>query len=286
MNPKKIRRALGKEILFLIADYNPISIDILERLIEPKVSKKRIRKSLWRLRRNGLIEMLPTGGQSFLYQLNQSQRSRQTAQRKMKLNKSVSNQPLLRRQDWFHNQWSFVWESLIKRSFPECSIIRENSLGSDEAARGVLLIDQRDHDVLPDFLMTLPATDKFEQVAIAFEIERTRKSEKRLLRKFSKYLNQTRIDGVIYICDSGRLSETIRIIYREKLISKSLRVNHYGENFLLLSDSLSGGAETPTRLFNSIGEYTDLANWINTLRYTKATARRDSAFKRRDTNPN
>lgn len=278
MSVANARRQLGKEIKEILSACSPTTIEMLHHLIQPAVSKKRIRKALSILRRDGSVDMLLGGHQTFFYQLSQSLPIREKLAREMNCSSEDFVQPLLRRQDWFHNQWSQAWEQIIKRSFPEANIVREHNIGASDFAKDVLLAEGNDLDLLPDFLVTFQKTETTHAISIAFEIERTRKSEKRLVRKFRKYLNETRIDGLIYICDSSRLSETIRTLYQTKLLANSHRVKHYGNHFLLLSDTMSAGAEPLKRFFNATGEKVSFDHWCRQLVNTKPTLRRDSQF--------
>ena len=272
------RRQLGREIKESLMACSPSTIEMLHQLVQPIVSKKRLRKALGILRRDGIVDMLLGGHQTFYYQLSQSLPVREKLSREMNCHADDFIQPLLRRQDWFHNQWSQAWEQIIKRSFPKAEIVREHNIGASDIAKEVLLAEGNDLDLLPDFLVMFPKTESTQAVSLAFEIERTRKSEKRLVRKFTKYLNETRIDGLVYICDSSRLSETIRILYQTKLLANSPRLKHYGNHFLLLSDTLSAGAEPLERFFNSNGEKVSFQNWCRQLLNTKPTLRRDAQF--------
>ncbi|MBK9322391.1 MAG: hypothetical protein IPM97_05465 [Bdellovibrionaceae bacterium] len=275
----KIQPKRGKEVLRLVRNHGPISIDMLQKMTQPEMSKKNLRKSLQVLRTKHLIDSLNANYQTTYYQISQSLPSRLASAQILGLTTEEIVRPLLRRQDWFHNQWCEYWALSIKRQFPEAEIVREHSIGSHAVAQRVLQLQQRDFDLMPDFLLIFPKTETSEATYIAFEIERTRKSDKRILRKFRKYLNGTKIDGLIYICDSGRLSETIRLLYQTKLQEQSHRVKHYGDHFFLFADSLEGGGPTLARLFNAKTQQVSFNNWCGYLLSTKWTKRRDENFK-------
>lgn len=269
----------GKEVLQVIKDHGPLSLDILNRMIEPTMSKKNLRKSLQVLRRKNLIETAQSTSHSTFYMISQCLASRSKSAEILNCDPEMIKQPLLRKQDWFHNQWCEYWILNMTKLFPEVQIIRENTIGSHQIAMNVLQIQNRDFDLRPDFLLIFPKTEFKNSTYIAFEIERTRKSEKRLLRKFKKYMDGTHIDGLIYICDSGRLSETIRLLYQSKLVENSQRLKRFGENFFLFSDSLDGGGPGLSRLFNNCGKPILFENWCGYLSTTKWTERRDEVFK-------
>lgn len=269
----------GKDVLRIVSDHGPLSIELLHRMITPQMSKKALRKSLQVLRKKNLIETARSTTQSTFYMTAQGLRSRTQAAYELDCEPGDLKQPLLRRQDWFHNQWCEYWILNMKRQMPESKVIREGEIGSNQVAMNVLQINTIDFDLRPDFLLMLPKSEKTNAVHLAFEIERTRKSDERLIRKLRKYLDGTHIDGLIYICDTGRLSETIRILYQSKLHAHSQRQKRFGENFFLFSDSLDGGGPQLPRLFNSSGKLTSFEKWCGYLESTKWTKRRDEDLK-------
>lgn len=269
----------GSGLLQLIRDHGPVSIDILQRMAQPQMSKKNIRKSLGILRQKNLIELLNLNSQTTYYQIAQSEISRKQVAEILQCRADEITRPLLRKQDWLHNQWSEYWIFLIKRLIPEAEIVRERTIGCNEIAKRILRLKERDFDLMPDFLLMLPKEASCEPTYIAFEIERTRKSNERIMRKFKKYMEGTKIDGLIYICDSGRLSETIRMLYQSKLVTQSKRIKHYADHFFLFSDSMDGGGLNLNRLFNAKAESVSFVDWCVQLRTTKWTLRRDTQFK-------
>lgn len=269
----------GRDILRIISDHGPLSIELLHRMITPQMSKKNLRKSLQVLRKKNLIESALSSAQSTFYMTAQGLKSRTQSSDRLDRKPEDLQQPLLRRQDWFHNQWCEYWILTMKRQFPKAEFIRERSIGSHQIAMNVLKITKQDFDLRPDFLLRLPNQDTAESTYLAFEIERTRKSNDRLIRKFRKYMDGTHIDGLIYICDTGRLSETIRLLYANRLVAHSQRQKRFGENFFLFSDSLDGGGPQLPRLFNASGKLTSFENWCGYLESTKWTKRRDEDLR-------
>lgn len=272
------RRPCGKEILRALKDCSPATIDMLQQLIQPQIPKKNLRQALGILRHKGQVDMLIGGHQTFYYQLSQALPVRRQLADSLDCKPQDLEKSLLRRQDWFHNQYSQMWAGIIKTLFPQAQVVMEHDIGSNEIASDLLLTDKRDLDLLPDFLAILPKTETTDGVALAFEIERTRKSNSRIIRKLKKYLYETKVDGLIYICDSSRLSETIRTLYAEKLGTPSLRVSQYLDNFFLFSDAMSGGSQSLERFFNAKGEPTTLKSWCGQLLANERISRRDSYF--------
>ncbi|RYZ85272.1 MAG: hypothetical protein EOP06_16555 [Proteobacteria bacterium] len=270
------KRKCADEILLALRELGPSTIELLALVTE--IPKKDLRQSIGILKRKGIVDMLVGGDRLFFYQINQSKQAREEAARVLGSSAHEFIRPLLRRQDRYHDQWCEFWSWKLRRAFPRIEIVREFQINSNEIAASVLQLKQVDYELMPDFLMFLPSASG-GRVTIAFEIERTRKSDKRLLRKFKRYMEETRIDGLVYVCDSGRLSETIRSLYETKLLESSTRIRHYAENFFLFSDSLSGGTRPLESFFNSNAKPTSILTWCDTLCTTSRTARRDAYFK-------
>jgi hypothetical protein len=272
--------SLSYQVLNLLKEHGPVSIDLLHRMTEPPAPKTNLRQSLSILKRKGLISSVSINSQTTFYHLSQARADRETTAELLQVDASSLYQPLLRKQDWIHNQWCEYWIHLLRRMFPEAAIVREQSIQEHELAKRVLQLQERDFDLMPDFLLSFPKTSTTEATHIAFEIERTRKSDKRLMQKFRKYLDRTRIDGLIYVCDSGRLSETIRLLYETRFVAQAHRIKHYADHFFLFSDSLIGGGPGLDRLMNAKGQLVQIQNWSSLLRSTKWTQRRDAEFSR------
>lgn len=279
MNSAITQKRIGKDILRLLAEYSPLTIEMISKMLEPTPRKKSVRKAVGVLRKRELVDMVVGNGKTFFYQLHQSSPNRKAVELKLAGNQSITQRPLLRKQEWVHNEWSDFWALIVKRAFPEVQIVREHDIDSHEIAKSILRHDGEELDLMPDLLLIFPATSADQQkVSIALEIERTRKSNKRIQRKLKKYIFETHLDGLIYICDSGRLSETIRMLYEQKTIERAHKKSGYANNFFLFSDSMSAGANPLETFYNAAGQSTSLHNWIPTLRSTKMTLRRDLKF--------
>lgn len=279
MSNEQSYRKRGSELLKLLADHGPVSIQMLHKMTLPPMPKKNLRQSLGILKKKNLIDTLSVDPQTVYYQISQALPNRKATAEILESHHDSLVQPLLRRQDWFHNQWCEYWALSIKRLFPEAQIVREHTIDSHDLAKRLLQVQGQDFELMPDLLLIFPRNGKNESMSVAFEIERTRKSNERIMRKFKKYMNGTLIDGLIYICDTGRLSETIRELYQNKLLANSQRVRHYGDHFFLFSDTLGGGGTMLDRLYNAKAEQVSFADWCHQLLTTKRTLRRDAQFK-------
>lgn len=273
------KRQVGKEVMTLLKDHSPLTLEMLHRMTEPRIQKKNLRQAIGIMRRKGLIDMIACDHETFFYQLHQALPVRREVAMKLGCALEKTERPLLRRQDWIHNEWCEFWSLNIKRTFPEVEIIREHDIDSHNIAKNILQQNGRALDLMPDFLMIFPKTTTQEKVSVAFEIERTRKSNARIQNKLKTYIYETHIDGLIYVCDSGRLSETIRLLYERNASTKAHKKRGYADHFFLFSNSMSAGANPIDSFYNAGGQPTSLMNWCQQLRATKQTLRRDLQFQ-------
>lgn len=273
------QKRLGKEVLRLLANYSPLTIEMLEKMIEPTPRKKSLRKAVGVLRKRELVDMVVGNQKTFFYQLHQSRPNRAAVERKIGDGQNVTEHRLLRKQDWVHNEWCDFWTLIVKRAFPEVQIVREYDLDSHEIAKSILCHNGDDPDLVPDLLLIFPPqVDGQQKISIALEVERTRKTNARIQRKLKKYIYETHLDGLIYVCDSGRLSETIRQLYEQKTLERAHKKSGYIKNFFLFSDAMSAGPNPLATFYNADGQPASMHNWIPTLRLDKTTLRRDSKF--------
>ena len=272
------KRQVAQEVLSLLKDHSPLTLEMLHRMTAPPIQKKNLRQAIGIMRRKGLVDMVVGDHQTFFYQLHQALPVRSEVAAKLGCDEEKIARPLLRRRDWIHNEWCEFWSLIVKRAFPDVEIIREHDIDSHGIAKNILQQNGKALDLMPDFLMIFPKTATHEKVSVAFEIERTRKSDARIQNKLKTYIYETHVDGLIYVCDSGRLSETIRQLYQKNTLAKAHKKRGCADNFFLFSDSMSAGASPLASFYNANGQPTSLINWFGKLRTTKQTLRRDVQF--------
>ncbi len=271
-------REKGKAVLELLKVHGPLSIELIFRMLSPSMKKKKLRRCLASLRANGTIECRWVSQTKIFYQLSQALPNRNRTAELLKCAPDELHQPTLSRQDWIHNEWSEYWIKLLCSLFPEADVIRERDISNSATAKRILLVNDFEFELLPDFMLLFPKSESGAPTAIAVEIERTRKSNSRIIQKLGKYANKTQIDGLIYVCDSGRLSETIRTLYSDKWSDNAFRIKHYSDSFFLFSDAINSCDEPLDRIFNAKAEKVSIVDWCGQLRKTKPTLRRNAHF--------
>lgn len=271
-------RHRGKDILSLLLKHGPLSFSAMSQMLIPQMKKKSIKKSLQKLRSKGFIASRVVGDTKTFYQISQGRENRIKTAKFLNCNPDLLLQPHFRHQNWIHTECCEYWISHLSRLFPHAEVIRDSNFSNNVVAQRVMLISKNDFELRPDFLLFFPKTEQTESVSIAVEIERSRKSNRRLVAKLTKYANKSFIDGLIYVCDSEGLRETIRLLYKNKIVEKAHRIKHYTDNFFLFSDVINTHQDPLSKIFNSEKKPTSIPLWISYLKTTKRNFRRDQSF--------
>jgi hypothetical protein len=220
------------------------------------------------------------------HQLAQNPVARSQVSEILKVPLEQLEQPQFRHAELLHSEECAAWCELLRELFPEASIRRDYQFAACAEAQGLLLSRGEERDLLPDLLLTAPAGKGSGRVALAIEIERTVKAGKRLLRKLRKYTEQTRIDGLIYVCGSDSLHRKLLDVYRSNVAGRARRISHYAENFFLFADGSADRNLGEPRMLNAAGKPISLSAWIRILGETKSGGRHDSIFQHHSTGRN
>ena len=117
------RRQIANEALKILQEHSPLTISMLQTMIEPPIQKKNLRQAMGILMKKNIVNMTPFNSQTFYYQINQSLPVRKEVAKTIKCEGEEVKQKLLRKQDWYHNQWCEFWTLIIKKNFPEAEIV-------------------------------------------------------------------------------------------------------------------------------------------------------------------
>lgn len=275
MPQSAVAHSRAPQILFLLYEYGPLSVNGLQTIIRPRITKRRLQECLLRLYQKGLVirrfEASPFSRQ--YYELSQADETRQRVNELTGIPLDRLLQPYFRSQELLHNEECAFWARYLKDVFPEADVVRDFRLKEYPDICDKLLIDQENAELLPDIVLFFPETFNSHSVAIAFEIELSRKSNARLYRKFKKYMNATRADGVVYLCHKNTLAETLRsLLINSKEIERRY-INHYPHMFLLFGDRTFHAERVEPILLNVDQEEISFKSWVQTLRKVPYTDR-------------
>ncbi len=258
----------GEQVIRLLTIHGALSFGALRQILTPPITEKRLRDVLARLVKSGMIRrrlIHQDGGSASYYDIAEPHRS--------DLGLPTVHSFLLT-----HNDLCVLAVELLRKSFPEANYVREHDIPRTKEYRNVMKYENGTRDALPDMLMVIRPHANEGATYIAIEIERSTKSTKRLLKKFSKYGARTLLDGIIYLSEDLRVLSALTSRYQAGGAGRALRVRHYKDHFFLV-------AGCPTkRLFevsnprNSLDRPVSLISWIHTLATTPMAKRRDAAF--------
>lgn len=275
------RNVRAKEILTLLKNHGPLTFKAISLLVEPPMAKRKLEMALARLKNNHLIEVRNEkllGQKCLIYQAPQFENSRERAAKLLSCHKDEFLQPYFRYRELLHNDGCAILGHKLRKMFPDSKIIRDFQLYTDPTVSNVLLTSPLDRDLKPDLVLHYPRTDSFRSITVVFELEKTHKDHRRLAQKIIKYSAKSRVDGIIYLCDTEGIATAIRGTYKDNALHRALRISHYGSHFLLFANAKHIHIDAIENVHNFDGKPVCLKQWIHTLRSTDRTERRESGF--------
>ena len=272
----------GLQILKLLKLHGPLSFRGLKAMVEPEIKDRRLHSSLARLTKNGFIRRRQERvfrGTGVFYQLRQEDEVREQIALVLKCQPDELLQPYFRSRELMHTEACALLAHRLGILFPESLLIRDFEFPSHSFAHEILLTERGDYELCPDVLMIFKSDAVGPMVSVAFEVERSRKSEQRLVSKLNKYARGTVLDGLVYVCDSKAVSVPVCQVFKAKVNPDALRINHYGEYFFLFSDEPNQLFLGKTKMFNSDGMPISLEAWVTQLRSVPLVLRRNKNFQ-------
>lgn len=279
MIAQNTNRYRSPEVVSLLNKHKFMSVSSLKALVQPPMRAKKMLRLLLNLKQKGLVKTTRMSGTNCVfYRLSQEPTRRVEAAKLIGVEPESIYAPKLRGRDLLHHELCEYWINKVEAALPGCKIIREWDIPNDSVCTNQLQVKKENLEFLPDFVVLLPGDKAESVVSIAFEIERTRKSDKRITRKLHKYAARTHLDGMVYVCDSDRLSDTVCSLYNAKVKERALRIGKYAENFFLFSDATEFADEPLARIFNANIERVDLIKWCQLLREKERLLRTNEMF--------
>ncbi len=280
-NPFQLKQR-GLQILGLLKRHGPLSSRGLLQLLSPPIQERRLHASLARMVKCGLItkrmERLFRGTGVF-YQISQKNVVSAAIAVTLGCEQSEVKQPYFISRELLHSESCAMWIHYLEQEFPDALVIRDFEFSRNADAVEILYVEEDDFEFVPDILLIFPRTENTPMVSVGVEIERSRKTELRIRNKLKKYANETLLDGVIYLCESDDVSNEIRRVYRSSVLGKSIRINHYGNNFLLTQDELLNSKKNKIKMLNVKTQIIFIKEWVCTLRKFDRADRRDENFR-------
>ena len=272
----------GLQILKLLKLHGPLSFRGLKHMVEPEIKDRRLNGSIAILVKNGFIRKRQERvfrGAGVFYQIAQELKTREKVASILSCPPNELLQPFFRSRELIHTEACALLVHSLRKLFPDAILVRDFEFYHNTFVHEILLTERNDYDLLPDVLMMFQGDAGLPQVSVAFEVERSRKAEKRVGAKLHKYANETALDGVVYICESKEISEPVRKVFKMNSSQKSLRIKHYGEYFFLFSNDPNELFLGKTKMFNANVSPISLEAWVTHLRSAPLVERRNKNFE-------
>jgi hypothetical protein len=270
-----------RHILQALNDNGPLSVEVLGKIIRPQMSARSIQYAIKRLREKGLItchfESLNYKSGHF-FRISHDLSARGKIAKWLGVPVTELRQPKFFAKELQHTTQCALWAAILRDTFPDGEVVRDVQLVKRKILRETDFVGAAERDLVPDILLNFSCERKDSSVSIGVEIERTRKSEKRLAGKIHKLIVRSQLDGVIYVCDAGGIKDAIQDTLERRELLQSRRIRHYGRVFLLFTDCTEIHKPTSPKMFNVEGKTVSLEAWVNALRTISANFRRDSDF--------
>lgn len=270
-----------RQILQTLNENGPLSVRVLEQVMRPRTSMRNIQKVVRRLRSQGLLtvhfESVHYAGNNF-YRMSHDLEARAKIGRWLGVHPEELRQPKFFSKELLHTTKCALWVAYLKDLFPEATVQRDIQLIKQRTYGDAERAEEADRDHFPDIILSFPGATESDEVSIAFEIERTRKSNRKLTTKIRKLIECSVLDGVIYVCESGGVKDAISALLVKRKLLSSPRIRHYGSAFILFTDNSNVSTARPPRLVNVEGKSIPLTAWITAMKDVSADYRRNSHF--------
>lgn len=270
-----------RQILQALNENGPLSASTLADVVRPRMSVRCVRKVLRRLKEKGILiphfESMSYSSGHF-YRISHDLLARERAAKWMGVSSEELRQPKFFSRELQHTTKCALWAAFLRDVYPEAKIVRDVELLKRRIFQREGFGQDADRDSVPDIVLSFHGELVSDTVSIAVEIERTRKSDKRLAWKLNKLVNRSVLDGVVYVCESGGIRDAIAAVLNEEQLLRSPRIGHYGSAFLMFADGAPASATTPPKLYNVEGKLLRLSDWVRVMREVSADYRRESHF--------
>ncbi len=265
------RGTRGPAILNLLWQHGPLTHEALLYMLEPPIKKRRLQMATERLMRNGLIHKRYSSlhkNMGQVIELNQTQVARVVLADKLRTSPEQLILDHFRSQELLHSIECAIWTEFLKRLLPEAEVVRDFQYGKLKWIESVLRLKAEEADAIPDILVRHPSKYSKGSTYIAVEIERSRKTDDRLIRKLRRITHPSRVDGILYVCENNFVESAVRRIYLNEALPRARFIRHYGNHYLVFARVNPERELKDVGVFNAEQNHLSLKNWVNFLVHT------------------
>ncbi len=269
-----------KQILQAINDNGPLSVDTLAHVLRPPMSLRSIQAATKRLKDKGLIvphfESVHYG--TNFYRIPHDPKTRERISRWLEIPADLLTQPKYFSRELLHTTQATLWATRLRDIFPDGEVVRDLQILRNRIYSEMIGFKGETAELVPDVLLNFKNKTGMGRTTIAVEVEKSRKSSFRLNKKLRKITARSRLDGVVYVCENGGVSDAIKAVLETQDLLRSRRIGHYASAFLMFVDCSEIYKTSMPEMFNVEGKRVSLKKWVDTLRKISANFRRDSHF--------
>lgn len=255
----------SKQILSVLREHGPLPTAVISQILYPPMHLRRCREALLNLRRKRLVRRLYSNfpaGSAGLYALCTTERELRQVAKILDVSPDELTVCHVPGGELQHGAQCALWAEHLKKLFPSAFVVRDWEISRFHEIAETMVSRGENRDLLPDIVFSIRASHAASPVLIAVEIERTRKSSARLMKKVNSLVYDTQFDGVLYVCGDFSIGEALREAFAHGNFARSRRIGRYASDFILFTsfDALAG--KLGPRYVNALLQRRDLEAWI------------------------
>ncbi len=261
-------------ILNLIQSYGILSSSALQRLLKPKIDKRRLRVALERMQRRKLIYKRafgPCRNSMHYYQLHPSERSQPVITASLRASNSEPSRPQARFEDPMHCQVIAIWAERIKHDLPNAHLVPRVHFRNDPIANAILPDQKLRMAHQPEILVSIRTEASARPLNILISIDPWTGGQSMPLEKIKLLSENAHVDGVLHIASHQDLPA--QMLSSERQRWKRERFKHYAGSFLTFSCDETYVESDGIRLITHGREILTLNEWVQRLASETAAIR-------------
>jgi hypothetical protein len=256
----------------VLAKHGPLSMGVMSQLLPRPMKTKKLYTALMRLRKKGMVDRRVSnmGMGTAFYQLSQRFIDQPGLSETLDCDPAELTRLRNIRACLHQREVMELWLFLLAKVLPVVEVVRREQFATHAETNALLQVDKNPLLHFPDAVIYMLGLDD-QKLAVALEIEKTRQSGERIVEYLKRYSKATGLNGIIYACDSGRLSDTIRLIREATKTDKRFAEAVDSKSFFLFSNADSHVDAPLSQLHTVTGQPTKIVDWYSQHRITEPT---------------
>lgn len=262
------------QIIVLIHSYGILSSSALQRLLKPKIDKRRLRVALDRMQKRKLIYKRafgPFGKGMHYYQLHPSERSQPVIAASLKASNAELGRPQARFEDPMQCQVVAIWAERIKHDLPAAHVVPRVHFRNDPIANAILPAEKMRLVHQPEILVSIKDSETARPLNIFISLDPWTGGQSMPLEKIKLLAENAQVDGVLHIASHEDLVPQVANSDRQRW--KCARFKHYAGSFLTFSSAETYVESDGIRLITHDRNIMTLSGWVQRIASETAAIR-------------